>query len=253
MSTYHVGMNLTPEQQARIMPLQAAIVEGFTKDNWLQLGLLTGFYERIRSHSRLLRSLSFGDPDYAGHVLDIILDMAASDPNNIATIEDYIETSAAGIPVFQPDGRKRIAITPRVFEIPPEVPLPRLVAVMMPFEARFAGVHEAIKAACANAGMECERADNVWEHSVIIQDVFRLIWKSAIVVCDFSGRNPNVFYECGIAHTLGKHVIPLAQHESDVPFDLRHHRYLPYQPNGEGLAALRDELSKRLRTLSAQN
>jgi len=245
-------MTLTPEQQTRIMPLQAAIVEGFTKDNWLQLGLLTGFYEQIKSHSRLLRSLSFGDPDYAGHVLDIILEMAARDPGNIARIEDYLESSAAGIPVIQPDGRKRIAITPRVFQIPAEAPHPRLVTVMMPFDARFTSVYKAIQAACANAGMECERADNVWEHSTIIQDVFGLIWKSSIVVCDFTGRNPNVFYECGIAHTLGRHVIPLAQHESDVPFDLRHHRYLPYQSNGEGLAALSDDLSRRLRTLSAQ-
>jgi hypothetical protein len=32
--------------------------------------------------------------------------------------------------------------------------------------------------------------------------------KRTIVVVDFDTRNPNVFYETGIAHTLGKHVVP---------------------------------------------
>ena len=154
--------------------------------------------------------------------------------------------------LVQDDGRKTTILCPRVFEIPNEQPDSRLVAVMMPFDASFANVYKAIKTACANAGMECERVDNIWEHSTIIQDVFGLIWKSSIVICDFSGRNPNVFYECGIAHTLGRHVIPLAQHKSDVPFDLQHHRYLSYHSNDAGIAVLADELSKRLRTISAQ-
>jgi hypothetical protein len=67
---------------------------------------------------------------------------------------------------------------------------------------------------------------------------FSLIFRAAIVVCDFSGRNANVFYEAGIAHTLGKQVVPLSQSKDDVPFDLGHHRYLQYLNNGEGLMAL---------------
>ena len=51
-------------------------------------------------------------------------------------------------------------------------------------------------------------------------------FKSRIVICDFSERNPNVFYEVGIAHTLGKHVIPITQTPNDVPFDLQHPRYI---------------------------
>ncbi|UWU25450.1 hypothetical protein N2601_31165 (plasmid) [Rhizobium sp. CB3060] len=81
-----------------------------------------------------------------------------------------------------------------------------------------------------------------------MQDIFDLIVRSRIVVCDFSGKNPNVFYEAGIAHTLGKHVVPITQSDADVPADLRHHRYLGYLNNGEGLGKLETQLAARLRS-----
>ncbi|KQV36333.1 hypothetical protein ASC96_28055 [Rhizobium sp. Root1204] len=59
-------------------------------------------------------------------------------------------------------------------------------------------------------------------------------------------ENPNVFYEAGIAHTLGKHVVPITQNGGDVPADLRHHRYLQYLNNGEGLQSLERQLASRL-------
>ena len=76
-----------------------------------------------------------------------------------------------------------------------------------------------------------------------------MIFRSRVVVCDFSGSNPNVFYETGIAHTLGKHVIPITQSSDDVPFDLRHHRYILYLNNGEGRAKLQQHLQRRLARL----
>jgi len=69
------------------------------------------------------------------------------------------------------------------------------------------------------------------------------------VVVDFSGKNSNVMYETGIAHTLGKHVVPITQAMADVPFDLQPHRALVYLGNAEGIAAMKKELSKRLATL----
>jgi len=123
---------------------------------------------------------------------------------------------------------------------------------MMPFEARFDGVHAAIRDAAAQVGLTCGRADNIWEHSVVIQDIFALIYRSTIVVCDFTGKNPNVFYEAGIAHVLGRHVVPITQQPDDIPFDLRHHRYSTYHANGEGLAVLTGTLAERFATLTGQ-
>ena len=142
-----------------------------------------------------------------------------------------------------------IPARPRVFKIPTAPPDPNLVAVMMPFTQAFNPVYEAIQRACGANRLQCDRADNVWQESEVIQDVFSLIYRSKIVVCDFSNQNPNVFYEAGVAHTLGRHVVPIAQNTSDVPFDLRHHRYITYLNNTQGLIELSDRLGPRLRTL----
>jgi hypothetical protein len=96
----------------------------------------------------------------------------------------------------------------------------------------------------------CVRVDDIWEDSVIIQDIFSLIFRSHVVVVDFTSKNPNVMYETGIAHTLGKHVVPISQSLDDVPFDIKHHRVLKYLANGEGLAAMSAKLTERLRQVS---
>lgn len=142
-----------------------------------------------------------------------------------------------------------IIAQPSVFRLPASSPDAKLVSVMMPFSAGFTDVYSAIDEACKGAGLRCEKADDIWDASEVIQDIFSLIYRSKVVVCDFTGRNPNVFYETGIAHTLGRSVIPITQHESDVPFDLRHHRFILYLNNSEGLRALTGRILGRLRSL----
>lgn len=126
---------------------------------------------------------------------------------------------------------------------------PALVSVMMPFEAGFTPIYEAIQQAAANVGLRSRRADDIWENPAIIQDVVSLIDRARVVVCDCTGRNPNVFYEAGIAHTLGREVILVTQAEQDIPFDLRHLRYIRYLNNGEGRVALTAALQGRLQTI----
>lgn len=140
---------------------------------------------------------------------------------------------------------------PTVFAPVREPVNPRLVSAMIPFSGEYDAVYEAITGAAEEAGGECKRADNIWEHSTIIQDIYSLIHKSAIVVCDFSGKNPNVFYEAGIAHSLGRPVIPIVQHAADIPFDLQHHRAIIYHNNSEGLERLKTQLARRIETLLA--
>lgn len=245
-------MTLSPEQQRQIIALKQIVVDGFDSSNWTDLGLRTGCHAEVTSHPRLLRSLGWADSDYEGHALDMLVTMVSRDPSNMEVIESYIDSMTGGEPLPSTDGKKRVTFTPTVFNVPNEKPDPKLVAVMMPFGAAFAGVHQAIKDACTVAGLSCQRVDDIWQDSTLIDDIFGLIWRSSIVVCDFTGRNPNVFYECGIAHTLGKHVVPITQSSGDVPFDVQHHRFLQYLNNGEGLKALQDGLEKRLRTLAGQ-
>lgn len=140
---------------------------------------------------------------------------------------------------------------PKVFHITdPENIEPTLVSAMMPFGASFDAVYEVIRTAADSAGLRCRRADDIWENPAIIQDVVSLIDRSKVVVCDCSGKNANVFYEAGIAHTLGRDVVLITQSDEDIPFDLRHLRYIRYLNNGEGRAALAEHLEQRLADLA---
>jgi len=122
----------------------------------------------------------------------------------------------------------------------------------MPFGAEYADVWKTLKATAEEGSWLCQRADDIWEDSVLVNDIVGLIARSKVVICDLSGRNANVFYETGIVHTLGREVVLITQSDSDVPFDLRHHRYIRYLNNSEGLAALKRGLMGRLQTLIAR-
>lgn len=123
------------------------------------------------------------------------------------------------------------------------------MSVMMPFAREFDGTYDAICNVGANSRMRVNRADNIWEHHAIIQDVVSLISRSRIIVADCTGMNPNVFYEIGIAHAIGREVILITQNMDHIPFDLRHLRALTYLPNGEGLERLKAQLFDRVQHL----
>jgi hypothetical protein len=128
---------------------------------------------------------------------------------------------------------------------------PMLVSLMMPFDAAFTPVADSLRSMVERVGLRCRRADDIWENPAIIQDIVSLIDRSRVVICDCTGRNPNVFYEIGIAHTLGREVILITENAADIPFDLRHLRYVRYLNNTEGRQALSATLEERLNALIA--
>lgn len=140
--------------------------------------------------------------------------------------------------------------TPIVFQLSEKPIDPKLVSFMMPFSSHFTSVYHDVKAALEADGYQCQRADDMWVHSHIMTDIIELICTSAVIVCDLSTKNPNVFYEAGIAHSLGKEVILITQSHDDVPFDLRSIRYLHYLNNGEGRAKLAAKVLDRARAIT---
>ena len=77
----------------------------------------------------------------------------------------------------------------------------------------------------------------------MLERIFNQISKADVLVADMTGKNPNVFYEVGYAHALGKLVLLLTQDSADIPFDLRHRPHIVY---GGGIDMLRKELTPRL-------
>ncbi|WP_395541863.1 hypothetical protein [Neotabrizicola sp. sgz301269] len=240
----HELLPATPEPPT-ILQLKDVIVRTFSKENFLEVGILTGWSNYIRTHDRLLRSLSWNDPDYAGNVLEMLGAMESKKDGSLEKVQAYVSTT---FPEQAHIVTQTAAFSASKSVLGYQYITPRndIIAVMMPFQPSFGPVYEAIKGACADTPLPAKRADEVWTHSTVISDILELINHAAVVVCDLTGRNENVFYELGIAHAWNKTVIPITQNAGDVPFDLRHHRYLQYLNNGEGLIAMRRELSKRL-------
>jgi len=128
----------------------------------------------------------------------------------------------------------------------------KLCFVVMPFGNEQLNIvyEDFVKPPIENiCNLNCERGDDVFGSNVIMDDITRSIEKAKIIVADLTGRNPNVFYEVGIAHTLNKTVLLLAQNIEDVPFDLRHRRVLLYEYSPRGCKKLENEISKNINSL----
>lgn len=116
--------------------------------------------------------------------------------------------------------------------------------VLMPFDPKFNDVYQlGIKTACEEAGAYCERVDEQMFQGSILARVYNQISKADVLIADMTGRNPNVFYEVGYAHALGKDVILLTQSTDDIPFDLKHHPHIVY---GGKIVQLKADLLKRV-------
>lgn len=87
-----------------------------------------------------------------------------------------------------------------------------------------------------------ERGDDVFGSNVIMDDITKSIRRARLIIADLTDRNPNVFYEVGIAHALNKQVLLMTQSIDDVPFDLRHRRALVYEYSPRGCKKLEKDL-----------
>lgn len=132
-----------------------------------------------------------------------------------------------------------------------EITAPKpFVFVLMPFETAFDDIYKfGIKGAADDVGAYAERVDEQIFSEGILDRIFNQISKADVVVADMTGRNPNVFYEVGYAHALGKAVVLLTQKTDDIPFDLKHRQHTVY---GGKIETLRDELRPKLQWALAE-
>ncbi|WP_426992165.1 hypothetical protein [Methylomonas sp. CM2] len=107
--------------------------------------------------------------------------------------------------------------------------------IIMPFKKPFDGYFDHIyKPALESTGYLVTRVDDLFAPRPIIDDIREKIIASDLMLCEMSGRNPNVFYELGLAHAIGKPTILLANSKKDIPFDLQHIRTIIYDVKQAG-------------------
>lgn len=118
---------------------------------------------------------------------------------------------------------------------------PRLCFIIMPFDPALKNVYDTVQQIIEeHCRLDCVRADHIAKSDRISHDIWAHINEARLSIADLTGRNPNVFYELGLAHGSRRPVILLAQDKTDVPFDLRDVRYIPYDL--KDLASLREAL-----------
>ena len=100
----------------------------------------------------------------------------------------------------------------------------------MPFGGAIGGYFQYVyEPAIKKAGLIAVRADaDIFGTGKIMDQIWAGINAAKVLVAELTTKNPNVFYELGLAHALNKPVVLVSSNEEDVPFDLRHIRVIYY-------------------------
>jgi hypothetical protein len=146
-----------------------------------------------------------------GVYLDLLLESAARLRQNILFL-----------------GPERLYPTPK---LPDEQDMVRCF-IVMPFSLEWSDeVHRTLSGVCKALAVQPVRGDDVFTPTDILVDIWHSLNAADFVIADITGRNPNVLYELGIAHTLAKPVLIVSQSEKDIPIDLSTRRVIIYGQN----------------------
>lgn len=125
--------------------------------------------------------------------------------------------------------------------------------VLMPFNEDLKLVYRVhLREVAKELGLSIRRADDVFTTHAVMVDVWEGIYGARAIIADCTGRNPNVFYEIGMAHVLGKPLVLITQNNQDMPFDIAHIRYITYTCTSRGMQNLKQRLRKTLKEVLQQ-
>jgi hypothetical protein len=127
------------------------------------------------------------------------------------------------------------------------------VFVIMPFSERWSRsvYSKMIRPAVIDAGLECIRGDSILRTGDLTANILRELFNVGIAVADVTTPNPNVFYEIGLCHSIGKDALLLKQVGTTLPADLGGAHY--YEYSTDKVDAGRKKLTKALKAWSASN
>ena len=117
------------------------------------------------------------------------------------------------------------------------------IFMVMPFAERFQPIYDDHIIPVVHAqNLNIKRGDDFFASHGIMTDIWSALYASRLIIGDCTGQNANVFYELGIAHTIGRPTILITQDMDDIPFDLRHLRIIPYDYTPPGMKKFEKKL-----------
>ena len=121
-----------------------------------------------------------------------------------------------------------------------------LIFVLTPFNREFAGAFQLIRRTCSDLGYKCLRGDEQIATGDILARILKLICSARLVIANIDGRNPNVFFELGIALSMDKDVVIVANNNTNNPFDIMRENIVLWQNHSELRTKLKDMVLKAL-------
>jgi hypothetical protein len=121
--------------------------------------------------------------------------------------------------------------------------------VIMPFKSPFNECYaKVIRPAIRLAGLKPLRADELLGSRLVLTDIWQSINSAEVVIAELTGQNPNVLYELGLSHAIGKPTIIIAHTIDNIPSDLRGLRSVFYNISDPDWARdLRRKLKEHLK------
>lgn len=129
-----------------------------------------------------------------------------------------------------------------------------LCFVLMPFREPWSDEvwSNMIRPSVEELGLQCLRADSTHGLS-IIEDIWTSMNQCSFIIADLTKVNPNVMYEMGIVHTIGKPSILITQELSNRPFDVSHLRQYPYEVTPSGANKFKAKMHEVIRDIYEKN
>ena len=105
------------------------------------------------------------------------------------------------------------------------------VFVAMSFDEKYYWMFTLIQAIAGTSGVIAVRADEDKEVIKRIKPgIFGKIKDADLVIAEISSGSPNVLYEIGWAHAMGKSTLLLAEEGASIPFDINDYLVVKYNP-----------------------
>jgi hypothetical protein len=144
-------------------------------------------------------------------------------------------------------------LTPTLSTAPPtSTYTPNFAFILMwmdPAKPELQDVVNTFKDVFALFGIHALRADDIEHQDVITEMVLEHIRTSEFLVADLTGERPNVYYEIGYAHAIGKRPILYRRKGTPLHFDLSVHNV----PEYSNITELKGLLQRRLEAITGKS